>query len=157
MKAESSHRRQLLQGLAAWAAVGAAPRAQSQAQAQRILSVEELVRTVTAEESLVSDGIRLQIPGLADNGHVVPVRITVDSPMSPEDHVRQIQLLSTRNPVSRMALFTLGPWSGRAEIATRVRLAGTQTVVALARPSSGPWRIATAEVVVTESACLDLG
>jgi sulfur-oxidizing protein SoxY len=77
--------------------------------------------------------------------------------MTDEDHVQQILLLSTRNPVSQIARFTLGPWSGRAEVATRVRLAGTQTVVALARLSRGGWRFAAIEVVVTESACLDMG
>jgi sulfur-oxidizing protein SoxY len=56
-----------------------------------------------------------------------------------------------------MAVFQLGPWSGRAEIATRVRLAGTQGVVALARLSNGEFRYAQTEVVVTESACLDAG
>jgi sulfur-oxidizing protein SoxY len=77
--------------------------------------------------------------------------------MTEAQHVTQIWLLSQRNPVTRMAVFHLGPWSGRAEIATRVRLAGTQIVVALARLSNGEFRMAQTEVVVTESACLDAG
>jgi sulfur-oxidizing protein SoxY len=77
--------------------------------------------------------------------------------MTVAEHVSRIWLLSSRNPVTRMAVFHLGPWSGRAEVATRVRLAGTQTVVALASLSTGEFLYAQAEVVVTESACLDAG
>jgi sulfur-oxidizing protein SoxY len=101
--------------------------------------------------------VTLTLPALADNGHVVPLRVSVDSPMTAAEHVSRIWLLSSRNPVTRMAVFHLGPWSGRAEVATRVRLAGTQTVVALARLSTGEFLYAQAEVVVTESACLDAG
>ena len=103
------------------------------------------------------EGVTLELPALADNGHVVPLRVTVASPMTAADHVTHIWLLSPRNPVTRMAVFHLGPWSGRAEIATRVRLAGTQAVVALARLSNGEFLVAQTEVVVTESACLDAG
>lgn len=149
-------RRHLLQTLGVLAALRAGSLAHAQSGGPRILGVDDVLQQVAAGARFVSEGIRMTIPGLADNGHVVPVRVTVDSPMSADDHILQILLLSTRNPVIRMASFTLGPWSGRAEVATRVRLAGTQTVVALAKPSSGPWRMTTADVVVTESACLDL-
>jgi sulfur-oxidizing protein SoxY len=54
-----------------------------------------------------------------------------------------------------MAVFHLGPWSGRAEVSTRVRLAGSQTVVALARLSSGEFRFGQMDIIVTESACVD--
>jgi sulfur-oxidizing protein SoxY len=56
-----------------------------------------------------------------------------------------------------MSLFVLGPWNGRAEINTRVRLSGTQMVVALARFSDGTFRYQTQEVAVTEAACVDNG
>jgi sulfur-oxidizing protein SoxY len=95
------------------------------------------------------------MPILADNGLLVPVRVVVDSPMTEFDHVRQIYLLSQRNPVTQMALFHLGPWSGRAEISTRLRLAGSQKVVALAALSDGSFRWRQADVIVTESACVD--
>lgn len=123
----------------------------------RLLSLQEMVSPLTGGSAVSTAGIRLEIPGLADNGHLVPLRVVVDSPMTEQDHVRQIILLSSRNPVTRMAVFTLGPWSGRAELATRVRLAGTQVVAALARLSDGAFRLASTEVVVTESACLDMG
>lgn len=157
MKSASNPRRRVLQALAFAPVVAAPPAVRAQAPGARILTVEELVQPYLAGAGAVEAGMRLQMPALADNGLVVPARISVDSPMSDDDHVRQILLLSPRNPVSRMAVFSLGPWSGRAEIATRVRLAGTQTVVALALLSTGAWRIATAEAIVTESACLDMG
>ena len=75
--------------------------------------------------------------------------------MTVQDHVTHLYLLSQRNPVTRMAVFHMGPWNGRAEINTRVRLAGTQAVVALARLSSGEFRYAQADIIVTESACVD--
>jgi sulfur-oxidizing protein SoxY len=129
--------------------------ARAQGNAPRVSSVEEVIAPYTDGVLPGLKGIELHLPGLADNGHVVPARIVVQSPMTDSDHVRQILLLSTRNPVRRMASFSLGPWSGRAEIGTRVRLAGTQTVVALARLSTGELRLAMREVIVTESACLD--
>ena len=141
--------------------VATAAQAQTQAQSQtaaavRVLTLAEMTEPIVGRVAMRSQGIRLDLAQLADNGHVVPVRVVVDSPMTEADHVREIVLLSQRNPQTRMASFRLGPWSGRAEVATRIRLAGSQVVVALARLSTGEVRIAQAEVIVTESACLDM-
>lgn len=144
-------RRALLQALAL------APVAAHAQTAPRLLTLAEMVEPLVGRVPLRTAGIRLELPQLADNGHLVPARVVVDSPMTEADHVRRIVLLSQRNPVTRIATFHLGPWSGRAEIATRIRLAGTQMVVALALMSTGEVRLAQAEVVVTESACLDMG
>ena len=133
-----------------------AARAQPQASAARMLSLAEMTEPIVGRVPMRSQGMRLDLAQLADNGHVVPVRVVVDSPMTEADHVREIVLLSQRNPVTRIASFRLGPWSDRTEVATRIRLAGTQVVVALARLSTGEVRMAQAEVVVTESACLDM-
>lgn len=150
--------------LAALAALAAGPLAagwpwpaQAQTPPAGPLTLEQLTEPIAGTTTLRRTGIRLELPALADNGHVVPVRVQVDSPMTEAEHVVRIWLLSPRNPVSRMALFHLGPWSGRAEVATRIRLAGTQAVVALAELSGGEFRVAQVEVVVTESACLDAG
>jgi len=99
--------------------------------------------------------VRLELPRLADNGHSVPLTVVVESTMTEADHVRTITLLSGRNPRPVMATFHLGPRSGRPEIRTRVRLNGTQRVVALAQLSDGSYWSGSAEVEVTESACLD--
>jgi sulfur-oxidizing protein SoxY len=152
-------RRACLQALAAGGAVALAPtlaRAQA-APGPQLLTLQQMTSALVGAAPLLQDGVRLDLPALADNGYVVPLRVAVVSPMTAADHVTHIWLLSPRNPVTRMAVFHLGPWSGRAEIATRVRLAGTQSVVALARLSGGGFRYAQTEVVVTESACLDAG
>ena len=114
-----------------------------------------LWHTARRGTSLREGAISLEMPVLADNGLLVPVKVTVDSPMSEQDHVTHLYLLSQRNPVTRMAVFHLGPWSGRAEVSTRLRLAGSQKVVALARLSDGSFRWRQADVIVTESACVD--
>jgi sulfur-oxidizing protein SoxY len=104
---------------------------------------------------LLQQDVTLDAPMLADNGSLVPLAVRVNNPMTPQNHVTHLYLLSQRNPVTQMALFQMGPWNGRAEIQTRVRLAGTQAVVALARLSNGEFRYGQADIIITESACVD--
>jgi sulfur-oxidizing protein SoxY len=99
--------------------------------------------------------VTVTLPQLADNGNSVPIRIVVDSPMTEADHVKSIHLFSERNPVSNMANFYLGPRAGKAEIDSRVRLAGSQKVTAVAALSDGTYWYDAASIVVTLSACLD--
>ena len=97
----------------------------------------------------------METPRLADNGHSVPFKVSVESPMTAADHVRSVTLLSERNPRPVMANFHMGPHAGRAIVATRVRLNGSQRVLAVAQLSDGSFWSGSAEVEVTESACLD--
>ena len=159
VEAADPQRRVWLQALAAAGSLSLAPalvRAQSDP-GRPLLTLQQMTAPLIGNSPLRHGGVKLELPALADNGHVVPLRVTVASPMTAAEHVTRIWLLSPRNPVTRMAVFYLGPWSGRAEVATRVRLAGTQEVVALVRLSNGEFLYAQAEVVVTESACLDAG
>jgi sulfur-oxidizing protein SoxY len=121
----------------------------------RLLSLNEMVQPIVKGAILLNKDLQIEAPLLADNGSLVPIQIQVQSPMSEQDHVTQIYLLSQRNPVTQMAVFQLGPWNGRAEVSTRVRLAGTQEVIALARLSNGEFRYKQMEIIVTESACVD--
>ena len=121
----------------------------------RLLSLSEMVQPIVKGAILLNKDLQIEAPLLADNGSLVPIQIQVQSPMSEQDHVTQIYLLSQRNPVTQMAVFQLGPWNGRAEVSTRVRLAGTQEVIALARLSNGEFRYKQMEIIVTESACVD--
>ena len=114
-----------------------------------------LIAKITGGARVAEGRVRVDTPRLADNGHSVPVKLAVDSPMSAADHVRTITLLSDRNPRPLIATYHLGPKSGKAVIATRVRLNGTQQLVAIAQLSDGSFWSGTAEVVVTESTCLD--
>lgn len=116
-----------------------------------------LIRDITGGTAVNAGRVKVDTPRLADNGHSVPMKLTVESPMTAADHVRSITLLSPRNPRPLIAKFTLGPRAGRAEVVTRVRLNGTQTVLAIAQLSDGSFWSGSAEVEVTESACLDAG
>ena len=120
-----------------------------------VCALADMLRGLVGANLVREQGVSLSVAALADNGTLVPVTVHVTSPMSEADHVSHIYLLSSRNPVMQVAAFSLGPWSGRAEISTRVRLAGSQQLLALARLSDGQFRYAAAEVIVTESACVD--
>ena len=99
--------------------------------------------------------VKLEIAELVDNGNVVPVSVRVDSPMTAADHVEQIALFNDRNPQRDVAVFTLGPRAGRAQVATRIRLATSQKLSAVARMSDGSVWIDTVDVVVVLAACLE--
>ena len=116
---------------------------------------EPLVRKLTGGAAVNRGRVTVDTPRLADNGHSVPLKVSVASPMTAADYVATITLLSERNPRPVMATYHLGPKAGRAEVATRVRLNGSQRVLAVARLSDGSYWSGSAEVEVTESACLD--
>lgn len=110
----------------------------------------------TAKAQTVKRGrVKLELPVLADNGNSVPMKVSVESPMSEADHVKVIRLISERNPEREMAVFHFGPRSGAAEVTSRVRLAGSQTVTAIAEMSDGSQWMDSAHVQVTLSACVD--
>jgi sulfur-oxidizing protein SoxY len=142
-------RRALIAALAA-AALGA--RAQNFQPPQ---DIAPLVAKITGGKAVAREGVEVQLPALAENGNSVPLRIRVASPMSAEDHVTAIHVFAERNPRPHVATFRLGPHSGRAEISTRIRLAGTQRVTVLAELSGGRFVDGVADVVVTSAACLD--
>ena len=141
-------RRDFLAGAAGALALPGAVRAQ-------VDPLDPLVRTLAGGAPVRRGKVTLVLPQLADNGNSVPIRITVDSPMTPADHVKSIHLYSERNPVPNMANFYLGPRAGKAEINSRVRLAGSQRVTAVAKLSDGTFWYDAAPIVVTLSACLD--
>ncbi len=98
-------------------------------------------------------GIVLEAPEVAENGNMVAVSVDVDSPMTEDDHVRQVVLFSTRNPVAQVARYRFTPQSGRAFVASRIRLAESQDVVALAEMADGSLRRASRLVRVMVGGC----
>ena len=116
---------------------------------------DALLRELTGGSTVRTGRVVVDTPPLADNGHSVPLRIVVDSPMTTTEHVRRIVVLAERNPRPLVATYFLGPHSGRAEISTRIRLADIQEVVAAAELSDGSWWMGGAHVIVTELACLE--
>lgn len=121
----------------------------------QISVLDPLVNSITKGAALREGRMTLEIPHLSDNGNAVPLKITVDSAMSAQDYVRSIHVLSEKNPRPVIATFHLSPSCGRAEITTRVRLNGAQNLLVIAAMSDGTFWAASAEVIVTETACLD--
>jgi sulfur-oxidizing protein SoxY len=114
-----------------------------------------LIEKLTGAKDVRDGRIALDIPRIADNGNAVPLKLKVESPMTAQDYVQTVHVIAEKNPRPLVAAFHLGPRAGRAEIDTRIRLNGTQRVVAVATMSDGSrWR-GIAEVDVTESACYD--
>ncbi|MBB6307214.1 sulfur-oxidizing protein SoxY [Xanthobacter tagetidis] len=104
----------------------------------------------------VHDGrVRLDIPPLVENGNAVGVTVSVDSPMAASDHVTRIALFNEKNPQAEVAVFHLGPRAGQARVATRIRLATSQTVLAVAQMSDGTFWASRASVIVTLAACIE--
>jgi sulfur-oxidizing protein SoxY len=101
--------------------------------------------------------VRLEISPLVENGNAVPVSVSVQSPMTAADHVQRIALLTSLNPQPEVAVFHLGPRNGVAMVDIRMRLATSQTVVALAAMNDGSIWQARTDVLVTLAACVEGG
>lgn len=111
-----------------------------------------------AGSALPRDGrVTLEIAPLVDNGNAVPVTVRVQSPMTPADHVREIVLFNEKNPQRDVLRVELSALSGAAEVSTRIRLATSQQLVALARLSDGSVWQQRADVLVTLAACIEGG
>lgn len=153
----SSRRRGLMAALAAGLVVPVVPvRVFAQAsQRPHVDALDPLLWSFTRGAAVRPGRVRLELPVLADNGNSVPMKVTVQSPMTETDYVKSIHLISERNPVRDMATFYVGPRAGRAEIVSRVRLAGSQRVAAVAELSDGTFWSDAADIVVTLSACVD--
>ena len=99
--------------------------------------------------------VKLGVAELVDNGNVVPITVTVESPMTAADHVKSIAVFNEKNPQRDVARFTLGPRAGKASVTTRIRLATSQQLVAVAQMSDGSWWSHTVNVIVTLAACIE--
>jgi sulfur-oxidizing protein SoxY len=118
-------------------------------------AVQQAVRERIGTREPQSGGITLTLPKLAETGNAVPLTVVVDSPMTPEDHVLRMHVFVPGNPEPVAATYHLGVRAGKAEISTRIRLARSQMVLALAEMSDGSVRSATASIVVTLGACVE--
>ena len=113
------------------------------------------LRNIVGSAQVRTGKVKLDIPPLVENGNTVPMTISVASPMTPDDHVRSIHVFNEKNPQPNIGNFHLSPQAGRAQVATRIRLADSQKVVAIARMSDGSFWSASADVVVTLAACTE--
>jgi len=114
---------------------------------------QELVQRLVGGPAVPSPLVHVQIPPVFGNGYSVPLTLIVDSPMTTADHVRTIHLFAPGNPIIPVANFRFTPQSGRAAIATRIRLAKSQTVIAVAEMSDGSRLMGRAFVKVDIDGC----
>ena len=113
------------------------------------------IRNVVGAALVRTGRVTLDVPPLVENGNTVPMTVRVSSPMTPEDHVKSIHVFNEKNPQPNIGNFHLGPRAGRAEIATRIRLADSQKIVAIARLSDDSFWSASVDVIVTLAACTE--
>lgn len=120
-------------------------------------AMQEAIRAVVGSAPVIPGKVTLELPPLVENGNAVPLAVSVEGPMTEADHVRAIHVFTEKNPQPNVVSFHLGPRAGRARVATRIRLADSQAVVAICELSDGSLWSARADVVVTLAACLEDG
>jgi sulfur-oxidizing protein SoxY len=118
-------------------------------------SMRAAIRKVVGEAPLNKGRVKIDVPPLIENGNAVPLTISCESPMTADDYVKAIHVFSEKNPQPNIVGVRLGPRSGRAAVSTRIRLADSQKVIAIAQMSDGSFWSNEAEVIVTLAACLE--
>lgn len=113
------------------------------------------IRDVTGGGVLQPGKVKLEVPPLVENGNSVPLTVTVEQTLTPENYVKSIYVFNEKNPQPNVATFHFTPRSGRASATTRIRLADSQTVVAVACMSDGSLWSDRAQVIVTIAACVE--
>ena len=142
-------RRHVLAGSAgalAIAAFGAAP-------AQAANNAQDLIKAFTGGKPATEAKVKLDLPEIAENGNTVPMTVTVESPMTEASHVTEVLVLADGNPNAGVATFHFSPASGVAEANTRIRLAATQNIIAVAKMNDGSFVTASKQVKVTIGGC----
>jgi sulfur-oxidizing protein SoxY len=114
---------------------------------------EQAVKSILGEAKPTEAKLTFDMPEIAENGNTVPFSVRIDSPMTEKDHVRAIHIISTGNPQPGVATFRLTPQSGRAMVSSRMRLARTQDVIAIAELSDSKFLMSKRAVKVTIGGC----
>jgi len=122
-----------------------------------VSTTDPLVFSFTKGRDVLPGKVKIELPALADNGHSVAMTVRVDSPMNASQYVKAVHMIAEKNPVRDMAVFYFGPLSPRAEVATRIRLNGSQRLVAVAELSDGTFWSDAVQIEVREAACTDGG
>lgn len=146
----SAERRHVLAagaGFAAWLLVRPAAAAPGELAAA--------IAAFTGGEKARAGRVLIDIARLVENGNAVPVTVSVASAMSAQDRVVALALFNERNPERDIARFRFGPRAARATVATRIRLATSQKLVAVAQMDDGTFWSQAVDVVVTLAACIE--
>ena len=118
-------------------------------------ALDAVIKEVTGGAPLREGRVTLDIPPLVENGNAVPLTVRVDSPMTADDHVKAIHVFNEKNPQPHVFNAWLSPANGQARVATRIKLADSQKVVAIAETSTGEFWAAHADVIVTIATCVE--
>jgi sulfur-oxidizing protein SoxY len=152
---DDSTRRQFLSLAGAAAVLGAVPVVTLRPAGATPAMLTAAIRNVVGTAVVRTGKVKLDVPPLVENGNTVPMTVSVASPMTPDDHVKSIHVFNEKNPQPNIGNFYLGPRCGRAQVSTRIRLADSQKIVAIARLSDGSFWSVSVDVVVTLAACTD--
>jgi sulfur-oxidizing protein SoxY len=142
-----NRREALVLGAAALAA------AASIAPAQAANDAADLIKKFTGGKTAAEGKVKLDLPEIAENGNTVPMTVSVESPMSEQSYVTEVLVVGDGNPNAGMATFHFSPASGAAEANTRIRLAASQNIIAVAKMNDGSFFTATKPVKVTIGGC----
>ena len=118
-------------------------------------SMRAAIRKVVGEAPVTKGRLKIDLPPLIENGNAVSLTVAVESPMTVEDHVKAIHVFTEKNPQPNVISVQLGPRAGRATFSSRIRLADSQKVIAIAQMSDGSFWSDEIEVIVTLAACLE--
>lgn len=154
-RSDDSTRRQFLTLAGSAAALGAVPVLTVRPAEATPAMLTTAIRNVVGEAAVRTGKVKLEIPPLVENGNTVPITVSVANPMEADDYVKSIHVFNEKNPQANIGNFHLGPHAGRAQVSTRIRLADSQKVVAIARMSDDTFWSASADIVVTLAACTE--
>ena len=118
-------------------------------------TMKAAIQRVVGERAVRRGKVMLDIPPLVENGNSIAMSVGVDHPMTDTDRVKAIHVFNEKNPQPDVISVHLSPRAGKAAFSTRIRLADSQTIVAIAELSDGSLWTDTAEVIVTIAACLE--
>ncbi|CCD98186.1 thiosulfate oxidation carrier protein SoxY [Bradyrhizobium sp. STM 3809] len=113
----------------------------------------ELIKKFTGGKEATKGKITFDLPEIAENGNTVPLALTVESPMTAENYVKEVLFVADGNPNAGVATLMFTPMSGKAEASIRIRLAQTQNVIAVAKMSDGSLFTERKTVKVTIGGC----
>jgi sulfur-oxidizing protein SoxY len=152
---DTATRRQFLGLAGSVAAFGAVPLVTLRPAEATPAMLATAIRNVVGVAVVRNGKVKLDIPPLVENGNTVPMTVSVTSPMTADDYVKSIHVFNEKNPQPNIGNFYLGSHAGRGQISTRIRLADSQKIVAIARLSDGSFWSASIDVVVTLAACTE--
>jgi sulfur-oxidizing protein SoxY len=116
----------------------------------------QAVEKILGNQKATVGRVSLDIPPLVENGNLVTMKVSVQSPMTEVDYVRAIHIVAEGNPLPNVVSFFLSPRAGRAAITTRIRLGDSQRVRAIAQMSDGSFWQGDAATLVTLAACTEV-